>query len=66
MIVLLLLILLTVILGVTAFYDTSTLTDTLIDSIAILIYAAFIILGTRIKKNSKEVNHHKRAEGLKH
>jgi len=39
-----------VILGVTAFYDASALANTLIDSIAILIYAAFIILGTRMKK----------------
>ncbi|WP_229716807.1 MerR family transcriptional regulator [Paenibacillus aceti] len=50
MIVSLLLIRLMVILSVTAFYDVSALTNTLIDSIAILIYAAFIILGTRIKK----------------
>lgn len=50
MVVSLLLIRLMVILSVTAFYDVSALTNTLIDSIAILIYAAFIILGTRIKK----------------
>lgn len=49
----LLLIRLMVILGVTAFYDASTVANTLIDSIAILIYAAFIILGTRIKKKSR-------------
>ncbi|CAG7643512.1 hypothetical protein ACFQI7_10265 [Paenibacillus allorhizosphaerae] len=47
MIVLLLLVRLMVILGVTAFYDVSALTDTLIDSIAILIYVAFIILGIK-------------------
>ncbi|WP_010271839.1 hypothetical protein [Paenibacillus senegalensis] len=50
MIVSLLLIRLMVILSVTAFYDVSALTNTLIDSFAILIYAAFIILGTRINK----------------
>lgn len=49
-IVSLLLVRLIVILGVTAFYDVSALTDTLIDSIAILIYVAFIILGIRMKK----------------
>jgi peptidoglycan/LPS O-acetylase OafA/YrhL len=46
----LLLIRLLVILGITAFYDVSALADTLIDSIAILIYVAFIILGIRMKK----------------
>ncbi|GIP17491.1 hypothetical protein J40TS1_31330 [Paenibacillus montaniterrae] len=50
MIVSLLLVRLMVILSVTAYYDVSALTNTLIDSFAILIYAAFIILGTRIKK----------------
>lgn len=49
MIVSLLLVRLMVILSVTAFYDVSALTNTLIDSFAILIYAAFIIRGTRIK-----------------
>lgn len=39
-----------VILGVTAFHDISALNDTLIDSIAIVIYAALIVLGTRMKK----------------
>jgi uncharacterized membrane protein len=39
-----------VILGVTALLDVSGLTDTLIDSIAIVIYVALIILGTRMKK----------------
>ncbi|OOG94495.1 hypothetical protein BTH41_00051 [Bacillus mycoides] len=39
-----------VILGVTALLDVSGLTDTLIDSIAIVIYVALIILGTRVKK----------------
>lgn len=38
-----------VILGVTALLDISGLTDTLIDSIAIVIYVALIILGTRMK-----------------
>lgn len=38
------------ILGVTALLDVSGLTDTLIDSIAIVIYVALIILGTRMKK----------------
>ncbi|MCM3038761.1 hypothetical protein M3201_03475 [Paenibacillus motobuensis] len=45
MIVLLLLIRLTVILGVTAFYDTSTLTDTLIDSIGHLNLCRFHYTG---------------------
>ncbi|MDR9857551.1 hypothetical protein RJP21_28555 [Paenibacillus sp. VCA1] len=49
----LLLIRLMVILGVTANYDASALTNTLIDSIAILIYSAFIIVGARIKKKEK-------------
>ena len=39
-----------VILGVTAIFDVSGLKDTLIDSIAILIYITLIILGTRMKK----------------
>ncbi|MGN0020339.1 MAG: hypothetical protein ACI35Z_06055 [Sphingobacterium hotanense] len=39
-----------VILGVTAILDVSALTDTLIDSIAIVIYVALIILGTTMKK----------------
>ena len=38
-----------VILGVTALLDISGLTDTLIDSIAIVISVALIILGTRMK-----------------
>lgn len=49
-IALLLLVRLMVILGITVFYDVSALTDTLIDSIAILIYVAFIILGTKMKR----------------
>lgn len=53
-IVSLLLVRLIVILGVTAYYDVSALTDTLIDSIAILIYVAFIILGIRMKKKEFE------------
>ncbi|WP_187768216.1 hypothetical protein [Paenibacillus sp. PL91] len=48
-IVSLLLVRLIVILGVTAYYDVSALTDTLIDSIAILIYVVFIIMGIRLK-----------------
>ncbi|WP_187355326.1 hypothetical protein ['Paenibacillus yunnanensis' Narsing Rao et al. 2020] len=46
-IVILLLVRLMVILGVTAYYDASALADTLIDSIAILIYVAIILLGIR-------------------
>lgn len=49
MIVSLLSVRLIVILGVTAFQDASSLTDTLIDSVAIVIYVAFIILGIRMK-----------------
>lgn len=48
-IVLLLIVRLMVILGITAFYDVSELTDTLIDSIAIVIYVALIILGIKMK-----------------
>lgn len=39
-----------VILGVTAFFDASGLKDAVIDSVAIVIYVALIILGTRMKK----------------
>ncbi|CAM4051944.1 hypothetical protein COLU111180_20915 [Cohnella lubricantis] len=39
-----------VILGITAFHDVSALMDTLVDSIAIVIYVAIIILGIRMKK----------------
>ena len=53
MIVSFLLIRLLVILSVTAFYDVSSLTDTLMDSIAILIYSAFIIWGVRKKKDHR-------------
>jgi uncharacterized membrane protein len=49
-IVSLLIVRLVVILGITAFQDVSALTDTLIDSIAIVIYVAFIILGIRMKQ----------------
>ncbi|UYO04466.1 hypothetical protein [Paenibacillus sp. PSB04] len=49
MIVSLLSVRLMVILGVTAFQDASSLMDTLIDSVAIVIYVAFIILGIRMK-----------------
>lgn len=51
MIVSVLLVRLTVILGVTAFYDASALTDTLIDSVAILVYIVLICLGIRMKNN---------------
>ena len=50
MIVSILIVRLMVILGVTAVYDISALTNTLIDSIAIVIYVALIIMGTRMKK----------------
>ncbi|MCD9025535.1 hypothetical protein [Cohnella silvisoli] len=43
-----------VIIGITALLDVSGLTDTLIDSIAIVIYVALIILGTRMKKKQKQ------------
>ncbi|MCJ8012240.1 hypothetical protein MUG84_10900 [Paenibacillus sp. KQZ6P-2] len=51
MIVSLLIVRLMVILGISAFQDVSALTDTLIDSIATVIYVTFIILG--IKKKHK-------------
>ncbi|WP_207911016.1 hypothetical protein [Paenibacillus albiflavus] len=44
-----------VILGVTAVVDVSGLMNTFIDSIAIVIYVALIMLGTRIEKNNTEV-----------
>ncbi|WP_018756017.1 hypothetical protein [Paenibacillus terrigena] len=50
MIVVILIVRLLVILSVTALLDASGLTDTFIDSIAIVIYVAIIILGTRMKK----------------
>lgn len=50
MIVAILIVRLMVILGITALLDVSALTDILIDSVAILIYIALIILGTRMKK----------------
>ena len=50
MIVAILVVRLMVILGVTAIFDVSALMDTLIDSIAIVIYVALIILGTTRKK----------------
>ena len=40
-----------VILGVTALLNASALSDTLIDSIAIVSYVTLIILGTTMKKN---------------
>jgi uncharacterized membrane protein len=48
-IVSLLIIRLMVILGITALQDVSALTDTLIDSIAIVIYVTFIIMGIKRK-----------------
>lgn len=48
-IVSLLIVRLLVILGITALQDISALTDTLIDSIAIVIYVTFIIMGIRRK-----------------
>ena len=50
MIVAILVVRLMVILGVTAILDVSGLTDTLIDSIAIVIYVTLIIRGTTMKK----------------
>ena len=50
MIVAILVIRLMVILGVTAILEVSALTDTLIDSIAIVIYVTLIILGITMKK----------------
>ncbi|WP_053373207.1 hypothetical protein [Paenibacillus sp. FJAT-27812] len=49
-IVSLLIVRLMVILGITAFHDISALADTLIDSIAIVIYVAFIVLGIRMRE----------------
>lgn len=57
MIVAILLVRLMVILGVTALLDVSALTDTLIDSIAIVIYVAFIIMGTTMKKQQSGGQH---------
>lgn len=48
-IVAILIVRLIIILGTTAWLDASALADTSIDSIAIVIYTALIILGTRIK-----------------
>ena len=50
----LLLVRLMIILGVTAYYDVSALSDTLMDTIAILIYIALILLGIRMKKEEFE------------
>lgn len=52
MIVSILIVRLMVILSVTAVHDASALMDTLIDSIAIVIYIALIIQGTRMQKKS--------------
>ncbi|WP_263575626.1 hypothetical protein [Paenibacillus vietnamensis] len=49
MIVTILIVRLAVIVGVTAFHDVSALSDTLIDSIAIVIYVALVLIGTRMK-----------------
>ncbi|OIB02098.1 hypothetical protein AK95_03930 [Paenibacillus sp. LC231] len=54
-IVSLLLVRLLVILGITALQDISALRDTLIDSIAIVIYVIFIIMGIRRKPRGSEV-----------
>lgn len=48
-IVSLLIVRLMVIVGITAIQDASALMDTLVDSIAIVFYVAFIILGIRMK-----------------
>jgi hypothetical protein len=56
MITAILIVRLTVILGVTALLDVSALADTFIDSVAIVIYVALIILGTTMKKNSPVVS----------
>ncbi|MCM3039731.1 hypothetical protein M3201_08475 [Paenibacillus motobuensis] len=50
MIVSLLIVRMMVVLGITAFYDVEALTNTLIDSIAIVIYVALIILGIRMSR----------------
>lgn len=50
LIVAILIVRLMVILGATVLFDVSGLKNTLIDSIAIVIYIALIILGTRMKK----------------
>ncbi|WP_212031246.1 hypothetical protein [Cytobacillus depressus] len=50
MIAAILIVRLIVILGVTALLEVSALTDTIIDSIAIVIYVALIILGTTMNK----------------
>ncbi|MGE6260700.1 hypothetical protein ACQKCU_22945 [Heyndrickxia sporothermodurans] len=55
MITVILIVRLMVILGITALLDVSALTDTLIDSIAIVIYVALIILGTTMKKKQSGV-----------
>jgi len=64
-IVLLLIVRLMVIIGITAWNDISALSDTLIDSIAIAVYVALIILGINKKQtefgndsaNSKRTRH---------
>ena len=50
MIVSLLIVRMMVILGITAFYDLAALTNTLIDSIAIVIYVVLIILGITMSR----------------
>jgi uncharacterized membrane protein len=54
MIVAILIVRLMVILGVTALLDVSALTDTFIDSIAIVIYVVLIILGTTMKTKQSD------------
>lgn len=50
MIATILLVRLLVILGITVLLDRAGLSDTLIDSIAIIVYVTLILLGTRMKK----------------
>ena len=54
MIAAILIVRLMVILGITALLDVAALTDTLIDSIAIAIYIALILLGTKKRKQQSE------------
>lgn len=54
MIVLILVFRLLVILGTTLLYDTSAIVNTLVDSAAIVIYVALIILGIKMKNRRHE------------
>nr|WP_245815575.1 hypothetical protein [Seinonella peptonophila] len=58
LIVAVLIVRLMVIISVTALLDMSGLTDTLVDSIAIVIYIVLIILGTRMKNRNTMVSNH--------